>query len=66
MFAGKGKLDDLVKAEEKLLGRYLESLQDQAVRASPECVAVINEVLTESRAALSGLRDAVNSEGGEI
>lgn len=65
-FAGKGKLDDLVKAEEKLLGRYLESLQDQAVRASPECVAVINEVLAESRAALSNLRDAANSEGGEI
>ena len=65
-FAGKGKLNDFVKAEEKLLERYHESLQDQAVRASPECVAVINQVLADSRAALNGLRDAVDSEGGEI
>jgi hypothetical protein len=66
LYGGEGKLNDFVKAEEKLRDRYRESLQDQAVRASPECVAVINQVLADSRAALSGFRDAVDSEGGEI
>lgn len=50
-----GALDEMKKAEEKLQQRYLESLREPAVRASPECVAVINEALEDCRQALQAV-----------
>lgn len=55
-------LDAVEKSEIKLQAQYLESLQEQAVKASPECVAVINQALEECRPALDGLRRIMEEE----
>ena len=55
LLPGTNALSEVKKAEEKLQQRYLESLKAPAVRASPECVAVINEALEDCRQALKAV-----------
>ncbi len=47
-----GAMDEVTRAEDRLQRRYLKALREPAVRASLECVEVINQALEESRQAM--------------